>query len=146
MFVNVHKLRKMSLSCLDFLWLVNHSRSLGVQLCRRKMFMLLLHYRYNVTWCSYLGFSLPCVTIWEWNIINTKEKCLEVLWTLPSFKKNYYLSGKIHFFLLQIPLLRKITFHFYLLSHEEKNDLKVTWFDFWFISDIWNSISQKKTV
>lgn len=25
-----------------------------------------------------LGFSLPCVTIWEWNILNTKAECFSV--------------------------------------------------------------------
>ena len=29
-----------------------------------------------------LGFSLPCVTIWEWNILNTKDKCFDVKETL----------------------------------------------------------------
>jgi len=25
-----------------------------------------------------LGFSLPCITIWEWNILNTKAQCFQV--------------------------------------------------------------------
>jgi len=29
-----------------------------------------------------LGFSLPCVTIWEWNILNTRNKCWNVcIWS-----------------------------------------------------------------
>jgi len=29
-----------------------------------------------------LGFSLPCVTIWEWNILNTKSNCfVECMWS-----------------------------------------------------------------
>jgi len=29
-----------------------------------------------------LGFSLPCVTVWEWNILNTKDKCFQVcMWS-----------------------------------------------------------------
>ena len=26
-----------------------------------------------------LGFSLPCITIWEWNILNTKAQCFQVI-------------------------------------------------------------------
>jgi len=44
-----------------------------------------------------LGFSLPCVTIWEWNIINTKEECFQVcMWSYITGEPNNKPDGSLN--------------------------------------------------
>lgn len=44
-----------------------------------------------------LGFSLPCVTIWEWNIVNTKDKCFETcIWSWITGEPNNKPDGSLN--------------------------------------------------
>jgi len=44
-----------------------------------------------------LGFSMPCVTIWEWNIINTKQECFDVcVWSYITGEPNNKPDGSLN--------------------------------------------------